>query len=113
MPYTAAAYGLCLAACKHPSHDPGLLHLLPAPQATRPAWSTCRDTTTITFRPLPKETVDQVLAEGECLSCAGALQVEHALVAPHVERLEGSLDSVMGLSKQQVMQLLLQAAGQL
>ncbi|KAL6762294.1 inosine triphosphate pyrophosphatase-like protein [Haematococcus lacustris] len=71
------------------------------------------DTTTITFRPLPEETVDQVLAEGECLSCAGALQVEHALVAPYVERLEGSLDSVMGLSKQQVMQLLLQAAGQL
>ncbi len=37
--------------------------------------------------------------------------VEHPLVSPHVTRLEGTQDAVMGLSKELVKRLLLQAAG--
>jgi hypothetical protein len=36
--------------------------------------------------------------------------VEHPLVAPHITRMEGSLDSVMGLAKQLLLRLLCRAA---
>ena len=34
--------------------------------------------------------------------------VEHTLVQPYVERIEGTIDSVMGLSKRLVEQLLIE-----
>lgn len=71
------------------------------------------DTAFIHFTPIPEPTVDQLLAEGDCLYCAGGLMVEHRLVVPHVTRIDGTQDSVMGLSKLLVMRLLLQAAGML
>ncbi|KAL7579765.1 hypothetical protein ACA910_021902 [Epithemia clementina (nom. ined.)] len=40
------------------------------------------------------------------LSCAGALMVEHELVQPYITKIEGTVDSVMGLSKPLVQQLL-------
>ena len=30
--------------------------------------------------------------------CAGALMIEHKLVEPYIEKVEGKIDSVMGLS---------------
>lgn len=41
--------------------------------------------------------------------CAGGLMVEHALVQPHVTKLEGSLDGVMGLAKALLLSLLCEA----
>lgn len=69
------------------------------------------DTAHIHFTPIPTATVDKLLAEGDCMWCAGGLMVEHPLVVPHVTRIDGTQDSVMGLSKLLVMQLLLTASG--
>ena len=69
------------------------------------------DTTHIHFTPFSESTIDQLLEQGDCLYCAGGLMCEHPVVTPYVTRIEGTLDSVMGLSKLLVMQLLLRAAG--
>lgn len=69
------------------------------------------DVSYIHFSPIPEATIDSLLAEGTCLQCAGGLMVEHPLVVPHVTRIDGSQDGVMGLSKLLVMRLLCDAAG--
>ncbi len=69
------------------------------------------DVAWIHFERIPDSSVDELMREGDCLYCAGGLMVEHPLVAPHVTKMEGTLDSVMGLSKALVTRLLLQAAG--
>ena len=50
--------------------------------------------------------MDQLISEGDVFYCAGGLMVEHALVQPHVTRMDGSLDSVMGLAKHLLLRLL-------
>mmetsp|Transcript_36397 Transcript_36397/g.107449 ORF Transcript_36397/g.107449 Transcript_36397/m.107449 type:complete len:222 (-) Transcript_36397:620-1285(-) len=69
------------------------------------------DVSHIHFTPIPEGVVDKLLQEGDCMWCAGGLMVEHPLVVPHVVRIEGTQDGVMGLSKALVAKLLLQAAG--
>lgn len=67
---------------------------------------------TIHMQPLPDDAVEALLQEGEIMYCAGGLMVEHALVAPHVTRIDGpGVDAVMGLGKDAVMRVLLDAAG--
>ncbi|GFR43639.1 hypothetical protein Agub_g4740 [Astrephomene gubernaculifera] len=65
----------------------------------------------IHFRPIPPEVRQQLVAEGQVFYCAGGLMVEHPLVVPHIARLEGSQCSVMGLPRQLVMRLMVEAAG--
>ena len=67
----------------------------------------------IHFEAIPAAAVDALIEEGEVYWCAGGLMVEHALVAPHVTRMHGSLDSVMGLAKQLLLRLLCQAADEM
>ena len=43
-------------------------------------------------------------------ACAGGLMIEHPLVAPHIARVDGALDSVMGLCKARVRSLLAEHA---
>lgn len=51
--------------------------------------------------------VDRMLEEkAPLLACAGGLMIEHPLVREHVERIDGTEDSVMGLSKALVQKLL-------
>ena len=64
----------------------------------------------ILFRPIPKEAVDALVEEGEIFWCAGGLMVEHPLVVPHVVDMQGGIDSVMGLKKESVVKLVIQAA---
>mmetsp|Transcript_18814 Transcript_18814/g.27821 ORF Transcript_18814/g.27821 Transcript_18814/m.27821 type:complete len:270 (-) Transcript_18814:101-910(-) len=72
------------------------------------------DSSTIYFKPSigdksedGKDLVDQLLAEGApILDCAGGLMIEHPLVQKHLERIDGTEDSVMGLSKKLVTELL-------
>ena len=54
-----------------------------------------------------KDLVDRLL-EGDApiLDCAGGLMVEHELVREHLEKIDGTEDSVMGLSKDLVKRLL-------
>ncbi len=70
------------------------------------------DLAEVFFRPIPEEVVEQLVADGDCLRCAGGLMVEHPLVAPYVERIQGGMDSVMGLGMDVATRLLLQAAGE-
>jgi septum formation protein len=66
------------------------------------------DTATIYFQPdTPGTLVDQLVAQNEpVLSCAGGLMVEHPNVQAYVQRIDGTQDSVMGLSKDLVLRLL-------
>lgn len=66
------------------------------------------DTATIYFKStLPPTLVDTLLEDdAPILSCAGGLMVEHPEVERHIERIDGTQDSVMGLSKDLVLRLL-------
>lgn len=65
---------------------------------------------TVHFLPIPEETVDELVREGEIFYCAGGLMVEHPLVQPHVRSMEGSMDSVQGFDAASVCGLLQKAA---
>jgi len=64
------------------------------------------DRADIHFTPIPAATIDALIAEGEVFWCAGGLMVEHDLVTPHVTRIDGTMDGVMGLPKLKVLQLI-------
>lgn len=67
------------------------------------------DTATIHFKPtIPaSELIDNLLQDdAPVLSCAGGLMIEHPLVREHVVKIDGTEDSVMGLSKDLVLKLL-------
>ena len=64
------------------------------------------DEANIHFTPIPAETVEALIEEGEVFWCAGGLMVEHDLVQPHVVKIEGTMDGVMGLPKARVLNLL-------
>ncbi len=67
------------------------------------------DTATIIFKPSVAECdlIDRLVEDGApVLSCAGGLMVEHPLVKEHIQGIDGTEDSVMGLSKQLVGDLL-------
>jgi len=66
------------------------------------------DTAMIHFKPtISGELVDRLLQDGApILSCAGGLMIEHPMVREHIYRIDGTEDSVMGLSKCLVERLL-------
>ena len=66
------------------------------------------DTATIYFKnDTPTSLVDKLVAEdAPVLSCAGGLMVEHPAVKEYITRIDGTEDSVMGLSKDLVLRLL-------
>jgi len=66
------------------------------------------DTATIHFKStINGELVDRMLEQdAPILSCAGGLMIEHPLVREHIDRIDGTEDSVMGLSKDLVERLL-------
>jgi len=58
--------------------------------------------------------VNELLSQNQpILQCAGGLMIEHELVQQHLEKIEGTTDSVMGLSKELVLQLLTELKQQL
>jgi septum formation protein len=58
--------------------------------------------------------IDSLIEQGEpVMSCAGGLMIEHPLVQNHVDRIDGTEDSVMGLSKDLVLRLLEELADKL
>jgi septum formation protein len=74
------------------------------------------DTATIHFRPTvaTADLIDNLLKDNApVLSCAGGLMIEHPLVREHIERIDGTEDSVMGLSKALVLRLFQELSEQL
>ena len=56
------------------------------------------DVATIYLKPIPEEVIDGLIKEGEIFYCAGGLMIEHPAIQPYIDRLEGSMNSIMGLS---------------
>lgn len=78
------------------------------------------DTATIHFNPETlggggsSALIDALIEHGEpVMSCAGGLMIEHPLTQHHVDRIDGTEDSVMGLSKDLVLRLLQELAEKL
>ena len=53
----------------------------------------------------PQDVAQELVKEGKVMCCAGALMIEHPLVEPLIGKIEGTSDSIMGLSKALTMQL--------
>ena len=66
------------------------------------------DTATIHFKAdTPASLIDTLVADdAPVLSCAGGLMVEHPAVKEYITGIDGTEDSVMGLSKDLVLRLL-------
>ncbi|GJD08696.1 Maf-like protein DDB_G0281937 [Galdieria sulphuraria] len=58
------------------------------------------DRSEVYFHPIPDSVIQQLVEEGSVYYCAGGLQVENPLVSKFVDHIVGTLDSVMGLSRQ-------------
>ncbi len=58
------------------------------------------DINTVYFRSFPDNVIEQLIAQGNIFSQAGAFSIEDPLIAPYVERIVGTLDSVEGLPKE-------------
>ena len=58
------------------------------------------DENTVYFRAFPDDVIEQLIAEGNIFRQAGSFSLEDPLVAPYVERIVGTLDSVEGLPKE-------------
>jgi len=56
------------------------------------------DEATIKFSPIPEDIIQQLLNEKEIFSCAGGLMIENPSIAPYIQEINGSTDSVMGFS---------------
>lgn len=87
-------------------HAPSTVGSTVITDAASGAQFACIDRATVHFEPIPGASIDALIAEGEVFYCAGGLMVEHDLVQPHVVRMEGTIDSVMGLCKASVERLL-------
>lgn len=66
---------------------------------------------TIHMSDMPDDVIDKLIDEGDVMWCAGGLMVEHPLVVPYITSIEGTQEAVMGLGKEAVMQVLVEAAG--
>ncbi len=64
---------------------------------------------TVVFYPFDEATIDAMCKDEEVMWCCGGLMVEHKLVQPFIRTIEGPIDSIQGLSKEVVLQLLVQA----
>lgn len=64
------------------------------------------DISTVHFNDIPEETIERLIAEGDVFYSAGALLVESPLMEPCVDRIDGSMDGVQGLSKSLLAKLL-------
>ncbi|GAB5355564.1 hypothetical protein AAMO2058_000216300 [Amorphochlora amoebiformis] len=69
------------------------------------------DRAKIFYEAIPEAVIDDLIKEGEIFWSAGALRVEDPLVSPYLIRIEGTIDSVMGMKKQDVLDLIKQACG--
>lgn len=58
------------------------------------------DENTVYFRSFPSDVIEQLIAQGNIFSQAGAFSLEDPLIAPYVERIVGTVDSVEGLPKE-------------
>ncbi|MEK7539806.1 MAG: Maf family nucleotide pyrophosphatase [Patescibacteria group bacterium] len=68
------------------------------------------DLATVWLKPIPDALIQQFIAEGNVFSWAGGFGIQDALKYNLVEKLEGTVDSIMGLPKELTTQLLKQVS---
>ena len=70
------------------------------------------DINTAYFKPFPDEVIEQLIAEGNIFSQAGAFSLEDPLVKPYIDHIEGTLDSIEGLPVELTQRLIKQVQGE-
>lgn len=61
---------------------------------------------TVYFKRIPESVIQQIIDEGNGMTGAGGFRVEDPLLAPYIERVEGEMEGIMGLSLIQTKQLI-------
>jgi len=64
------------------------------------------DIAKVYFKPIPEEAVDEAIAIGRILHCAGAMRCEDKPFSDYVEKLEGTKDGTSGMPLKLLKQLL-------
>jgi septum formation protein len=64
------------------------------------------DRATVWFRRIPEEVIDQVIARGEVFAHAGGFSITDPLLEAYIERVDGTVESVIGLPTALTRQLL-------
>jgi len=104
------AKAFCARYGRHPCSTVGCVVLHHLPTNTRVSdWhvATLHFSNRLMADDQADQLVEALVSQGApVLQCAGGLMVEHPLVRAYVERMDGTEDSVMGLSKATVRQLL-------
>ncbi|EKX52699.1 hypothetical protein GUITHDRAFT_92283 [Guillardia theta CCMP2712] len=67
---------------------------------------TSLDKATIVFNSIPSDVIEEIVKDDMTLHCAGGLMVEDPRIQPYLVRIEGGMDSVMGLGKRTTRSLL-------
>src|SRR3989344_5968778 len=68
------------------------------------------DTAKIYFREIPKDVIDMYIATEEPYEKAGGWSPDSLLIKPYIEKIEGSLDSIMGMPIQLTKRLIKEVA---
>lgn len=66
---------------------------------------------TVFFKDFSDEAMEDMIEKGDALKCAGAFNVVDPYVAPYVERIDGTIEGVMGLSVEVTRRLLKEMGG--
>jgi len=69
------------------------------------------DENTVYLHPLPEDVIEQLIAEGNVFSWAGAYALIDPLIIPYIDRIEGSIDSAEGLPRELTERFLKEARG--
>lgn len=65
------------------------------------------DRATIYFKPISENIIDSLIEEGQVFYCAGGLMIEHPLIREFIIKIDGTEESVMGLSVELLKSLLI------
>jgi len=67
------------------------------------------DRAAVVFKSIPAEVIELLIKDEATMHCCGGLVVEEPKVQPYIDRIEGGMDSVMGLGKAVTRDLLVKA----
>jgi septum formation protein len=65
------------------------------------------------FRPIPDSVIDELLKQGDIMNCAGGFMIDHPLLQPYLDRRQGETESIIGLPRTLLHQLLAKATGEM
>lgn len=64
------------------------------------------DIAKVYFKKIPQSVIEKLIQDGSIMRAAGGFIVEHPLLAPFVDHIEGTLDSITGLPLQKTQKLI-------